>query len=74
MVKEKNIHSKTPIFKNAYIPGAKFDIKQNGKVIKTVTSKTDFIEVDLPLGKYQVEEEKKHQQVCKNFKKFMMLT
>lgn len=56
MVKDKTYTVKTPIFKNAYIPGAKFDIKQNGKVIKTVISKKDFVEVELPLGKYQVEE------------------
>ncbi|MBK1469025.1 SpaA isopeptide-forming pilin-related protein [Parvimonas parva] len=55
-IRNKSYNVKTPIFKKSFIAGAKFDIKQNGKVIKTVTSKTDFIEVDLPLGKYQVVE------------------
>ena len=55
-IRNKSYNVKTPIFKKSFIAGAKFDIKQNGKVIKTVTSKTDFIEVELPLGKYQVEE------------------
>ena len=55
-IRNKSYNVKTPIFKKSFIAGAKFDIKQNGKVIKTVISKTDFIEVELSLGKYQVEE------------------
>lgn len=55
-VKGKDYVVKKPKFKKSYIKGATFYIKQNGKVIKTVTSKTDLLEIVLPLGKYQVVE------------------